>query len=67
MISRDQSPGFMLYEFIIHAQQTRNVQQMLVQCLASVEDDGQTLYHNWFNVSCLQGDSGATKPHNNPE
>ena len=34
-------------------QQTRDVQPMLVQCWASVEDDGPTLYQHWLNVSCL--------------
>ena len=35
--------------------QTRNIQPMLVQCWASVEDDGPTLYQHWLNVLCLLG------------
>ena len=39
----------------IISQQTRVVEQMLVECWPSVEDDGPTVNQHWFNVSCLLG------------
>ena len=37
------------------AQQTRDVDPMLFQCWASVEDDGPTLKQHWVKVPCLLG------------
>ena len=45
----------MVHAQIIISQQTKNVVTMLIKCLASVEDDGPTLKHHWFNVSCFLG------------
>ena len=36
------------------SQQTRDVELMLVECWASVEDYGPTFNQYWFNVSCLR-------------
>ena len=36
-------------------QQTWDVQPMLVQCWASVVDDGLALQQQWLMVSCLLG------------
>ena len=38
------------------AQQTRDVEPMLVWCWAIVSDAGPTSTQHWFNVSCLLGD-----------
>ena len=35
---------------------------MLIQCWASVADDGPTLYQHWMNVSCLLAKS-RSRPH----
>ena len=37
------------------SQQTRDVDPMLIQCWANVEDGGPTLNQYWVNVSCLLG------------
>ena len=41
--------------FIIHVQQTRHVETIMVLCWASVADVGPTLKHHCFNVSRLLG------------
>ena len=42
---------------LILTQQTRDIEPMLVQCWASVVDDGPALNQHWVNVSCLLGDT----------
>ena len=35
--------------------QTQNVEQMLVYCWSSVEDDGPTVNQHWLDIFCLLG------------
>ena len=57
-VSCHREPGFHPYQCGGRekgTQQTRDIQPMLVQCWASVKDDGSALCQHWLNVSCLLG------------
>ena len=43
----------LLCQYKVSTQKTQDIDSMLVQCWASVVDDGPTLNQHWVNVSCL--------------